>query len=218
MHLVIVTCAVETTTSSSCFSVPDRILQIKNTIYTIQHRIPNPYIVILETGSATEEQKKELQAFVHEIHSNVLTTVNKNTGEATMMYNYLQSDAFKKIFDTIETINKVSGRYFLNDKFNFNRYPLDTLIIKHRRGDIGEHLYETRYYRFPISHFKYFFEKLHYIITSENNYLAAGDVEHLFYDHVFFPMDKTQYILGFTDTDKIGVAGWVSGDGTYIED
>jgi len=218
MNLVIISCAIHTTTSSSCFSDDIRIEQMQNTMRSIMNKIPDAYTVILETGSATQEQKNKISRYSNEYHTQNVTNLNKNTGEATMLYRYLQSDAFKAIVDKLETINKVSGRYFLNDNFNFNRFSLETIIVKHRLGEIGEHLFETRYYRFPRSHLPYFFEKLESIMTSPKKELEYDDVEHLFYKYDMFPINKTHYNLGFTQHDRIGIAGWVAGDGKFIED
>lgn len=218
MNLVIITCAVRTTTSGSCFSEAQRLEQMKLSINSVYAKIPDPYIVILETGSATEEQKNELLPYIHEYHTMGVTTLNKNTGEATMLYKYLESDAFQRISDKVITINKLSGRYFLTDKFSFTRFPISSFVIKICNRSATNILYETRYFRFPISHYSLFFEGLQNIITSPKKELDYNDVEHLFYSYNLFPVDNTIASYGFLESDYIGVAGWIAGHGMYIED
>ena len=117
MHLFYITCAVTPTVEKSIFSSDVRIVQIVNSIESVRKQVTNPFIVLLETGSATEEQKSYLEGLVDLYMTISVTDLVKSRGEATMIYTFLSSQWFQENKDRFETFSKLSGRYFLLNSF-----------------------------------------------------------------------------------------------------
>jgi hypothetical protein len=209
-NLVLITCAVAVQ-ENSVFSTEQRFQQILHTILSAHKYIPNAYIVLLETGSVTVEQQVYLRGFVSEVHTYNIQHLKKNQGEAHMLYHYLISPDFLAKMDQFTHIHKLSGRYFLTERFSYSTYDLSKPLIKYRPDERGG-VYETRYYRFPISFFPSFIERFHQFMTTRIQELEYDDVEHIFFRERF--LDPEQSIVD----QPIGVGGWYSGSGKYIED
>lgn len=133
--------------------------------------------------------------------------MKKSPGEASLLYSYLTSDHYKSL-KNINTISKISGRYYLDDYFNWNSFPLNKIIIKYNNN----HWYETRYYRFPASYLKNFLDGINRYIKSE--WFQRGDptIENAFYhlniinhENIFNP-------------ERLGVSGLNSSPGHIISD
>lgn len=209
-HLVLITCAFFVK-DNSVFSPLERFQQILQSIASVRQKIPNPYIVLLETGSATKEQLDFINPHVAEIKSYSIVELKKNQGEAEMIYLYLTSPHFLKIKDYFQSIHKLSGRYFLTERFHILNYDLSKPLIKYRPDQRGG-VFETRYYRFPMTHFPVFIERFTNFMNTKKHELEWDDVEHIFLREKF--LDPENSI-----TDKpIGVGGWYSGSGAYVED
>lgn len=210
-NLVILTCAVFVK-ENTVFPTEVRIKQILMSIESIRRKIPDSYIVLLEVGSVGEDVVNFLKPLVDEYICMNVPHLNKNQGEATMMYKYLSSDSFRQKSSEFASLSKLSGRYFLSEEFDFYRVPLEKPWIKYRTGSRGEGIYETRYFRMPISYVSHFYEK--YDIFMKNNFqmLDYDDVEHIYVHQGFIrPEDSIINV-------KIGVAGWVSGSGDFLVD
>lgn len=198
----------------SVYSPEERLFQLVNkTIKTIKEKIPNSYIVILEGGNLNKEEKNILKnAKVDELLYHDVSKYNKSGGELMLLKNYFFSDFFEKLQKekNIETISKISGRYFLTDNFNFYNHTTDSFVIKKIDKTYWSHqgIFETRYYRFPYSYIDIFKNKLQEIL---NNGLHI-DIEHSFYKYNVFPFEKIKNI------DKIYIAGNIAPDGKEILD
>lgn len=210
-NLVIITFALSVD-KDSVFSGHERFLQVLHSIQSIRMKIPNSYIVLLEIGSASKEYIDVLTKCVNEYHNMNVTHLNKNQGEATMLYRYLSSNDFQNKKQNYESISKLSGRYFLTDNFDFNKYPLEKPLIKSRFFPDGGVHYETRYYRIPGNFIDTFYSRFHDFMTNHHNILDYDDVEHIFYNFGILKLDESIHDV------KIGVAGQVSGRGNLIED
>lgn len=196
---------------NSVFSTEQRFQQILQSIVSAYKSIPNAYIVILETGSIMNEQLMYLKGFVQEVYTYNIQHLKKNQGEAHMIYTYLTSPQFLEKMDQFSHIHKLSGRYFLTERFSYSRYDDTKPLIKFRPDERGG-VYETRYYRLPISFFPKFIERFHQFMTTRIQELEWDDVEHIFCRERF--LDPTESIID----QPIGVGGWYSGSGQYVED
>lgn len=209
-HLVLITCAVAVQ-ENSVFSTEQRFQQILHSIDSAYKSIPDVYIVVLETGSLSIEQHMVLTSFVREVHTYNIQHLKKNQGEAHMMYHYLTSPDFLEKMDQFSHIHKLSGRYFLTERYSFSKYDLSKPLIKFRHDSRGG-VYETRYFRFPMSFYPTFIERFHQFMTTRIQELEYDDVEHIYLRERF--LDPENCILD----QPIGVGGWYSGSGQYIED
>lgn len=216
-NLVIVTCAIRVS-KDSIFSTQQRVYQILNTIQSIRNRIPDSYIVILEIGNASLAQIETIRPYVNEYIDMSVPDLCKNRGEATMLYRYLNSPNFQEKKNQFLSVNKVSGRYFLDERFDFNRYPLDkSLIILHNNEDRYNRTNlvkcETRYYRMPITFIDTFIERFAKCMEDSGTIFDRSDVEHVFFEQIFRPEE-----CACEGDVFIGVSGWISGSGNIISE
>ena len=210
-NLVILTCAVFVK-ENSVFPTEVRIKQVLMSIQSIREKVPDPYIVLLEVGSIGQDLVMYLTSLVDEYICMNVSHLNKNQGEATMMYKYLSSDSFCEKSSEFASLSKLSGRYFLSNEFDFQRVPLEKPWIKHRLGSRGEDIYETRYFRMPMSYVPHFYQKYDEFMKTKFQMLDYDDVEHIYVSQGF--IRKEDSVLAV----KIGVAGWVSGSGDFLVD
>jgi hypothetical protein len=199
----------------SIYSSDERLQQlIDKTIPSIKNKIPNSYIAVIEGSNLSEKQIKILKN--SKIDSLVYVDIknyNKSNGELSLLLNFFKSDIFNNIKKqyNIQTINKISGRYWLNDDFNFNEYDeQDCVILKkdEKTWAGGNGVCETRYYRFPYKHYDYFLNNLQKI----KNHGIYVDIEHSFYKNEILPFKNIKKI------DKLNVEGYFAPSGKFICD
>jgi hypothetical protein len=212
MHLFYITCAVTPTVEKSIFSTDVRIVQIVKSIESVRKQVTNPFIVLLETGSATEEQKLYLEGLVDLYMTISVTDLVKSRGEATMIYTFLSSPWFQENKDRFETFSKLSGRYFLLESFNMNQYPLDKVFIRFRWFTDGEGVFETRYYRIPHAKIDRYIHNMNKLVNIHYYIFKQLDVEHIYFLCDYFQPEETIY------DQPIGLGGWGTGDGRYFEE
>jgi hypothetical protein len=198
----------------SMYSPQQRLEQlIKNTIPSLKKKIPNCHIVIIEGSELTKEQTDVIKTS----GANELLYVNvknlpKSYGEVILLLNYFKSPYFQKLINenNINTINKISGRYYLTDEYDFLEHNMDDCIILKKDTNTwsGKGLCETRYYRFPLAYINHYVSKLEKISVSG----ISLDVEHSFYENEILPFDKIKKL------DRINVQGNVAPNGTFVSD
>ena len=212
MNLVYITCAVKPTIETSAFPTHIRIQQILLSIQSVRKKVPNSFIVLLETGSASDEEKDFLQSHVDHYMIIPATSLVKSKGEATLIHGFFTSSWFQENRQRFQTFSKLSGRYFLTDKYDFTKYPTEKVFIKFRWAEKGEGLFETRYYRIPASKINDFISKLDLVLTTHPYIFKHTDIEHIYFLFNFFPLEETIH------NQPIGLAGWYTGDGHYMEE
>lgn len=177
MNLVIVTSIIRPVNDITVFKPEQRINQTKITISSLRDKIPNVYIVMLEGGNITTNEENLFGSLVDELHQIDVRKCHKSQGEVTLLYTYLTSKYFNDL-ENIQTISKMSGRYYLTKDFNWYNMPYDNHVIDYvPKSWRGVPCYNTRYYRFPYNYVNTFVSKIKlYLDTNENI-----DVEHFFY-------------------------------------
>ena len=214
-NLVVITSAIKSLTSDSVFSPEVRYLQLLRTLLTAIEKVPNPYIVVLDTGTMTEAQEYMIKIYANEFFSMNVSQFTKNGGEMAMLYLYFVSESFKKILPTISTINKLSGRYYLTDRFDFNKFDSTKNVIRlrDRKTENIPPYFDTRFFRIPVERFAKFWEKYNnYMTTSTQQSINMCSVENLYYNNKFFEAEDCEH-----DT-HIGVGGFFACTGGYQED
>ena len=207
MHLFIVTSVIYTK-HASVFSPETRLNQLINTIQSIRKhmndkKITEYTITVLEGSPLSQQDISLLSKHANYICMFNITDLPKSIGESVMLKNYFEIDTFKTIQPTLETISKVSGRYYLTEEFNFNRYPLESSVIK-----TYDDVYDTRYYRFNASNADFFISKLDDVMKT----LDREDIEHSFYRNQIFP----KHTLIHPNT--LGVEGQIAPSGAVQKD
>ena len=214
INLVVVTSVINAY-NVSIYNSNERLDQLINkTIFSIRKRIPDSYIVVIEGSFLSEYQKKALKE--SNIDSLIYVDIknhNKSSGELSLLLNFFKSEFFNNIKNkyNIKTINKISGRYWLNDDFKFEDYKKDEYVIikkeeKTWAGGLG--VCETRYYRFHITYIDKFVKKLEKI-KEEGIYV---DIEHSFYKNEVLPLENIKKVK------KLNVEGYFAPNGTFICD
>jgi hypothetical protein len=151
-NLVVICSAIATnnlplayTPTRSYFTHQQRFEQTLKTIESIRKYIPNSYIVLAEGTELSMIMFNELSSkvnYIHKIHliSEVYEHINgphKGLGEAWSLLSYLQSHHYKKHEVLFNTINKISGRYFILPEFEWK--VDDNKIVCNIRYDNPHH-------------------------------------------------------------------------------
>lgn len=219
MNLVLITSVIRPLTDYTIYNHKQRFEQTLLTIESIKKYVPNHYIVICEGGKINDQEFNIFQNNVNYIFRTDILELKKSQGEAKLLYNYLTSDHFNLLKNKISTLSKISGRYYLNENFSWDEFPIDKYIIK--RIDQGWMydslknpipLYCTRYYRIPKDNIDNFIEKLCFYINSKQYKNAWPDIENCFYQ-----LNIIEHKKIFVPK-KIGVSGLITNNGQYIED
>ena len=212
MHVVLITSMLRPVRDATVFSTEQRINQTLKTISTIRDKIPEAHIVMIEGGHIEPTEKERFSKLVDHLFLTDVTGMTKSPGEGTLLYLYLISDHFKSLKD-VETVSKLSGRYYLNEYFNWNSLPLDKTTIGFISvAWMGQPLYKTRYYRIHKARINYFIEGLARYLKSRECALSWPDIEHCFYYHNLIKHDEVY------SPDKIGVSGLISGTNECVTD
>ena len=148
----------------SIFTRGERFEQTKKTIESIKKHIPDNKIIIVECTDFKKVEKeyfeKECDFILNlwdrtELHSKIFG-LSKSLGEGTMTIEALEFIIEKKF--EYNNLFKICGRYWLNDKFDYNEYNNDSLIFKKIQGNINNIF--TSFYKIPYSNVKILLEFL----------------------------------------------------------
>ena len=194
------------------FSTNQRKDQTLHTIATVREKIPNSYIVMIEGGHMDQSEETTFKGLVDYLFRTDVMQYPKSPGEATLLHRYLTSDHFKSLKD-VESVSKLSGRYYLNDDFHWDNLPQDKSIITFVPiAWSGRPVYNTRYYRIPSKHLSNFIQGLERYLKSKEALMAHPDIEHCFYSH---------NIIVHTEVycpKPLGVCGLITGTNELVYD
>lgn len=212
-NLVLVTSVINTpqTPLSYCpnrstYSREQRFQQTKKTIASIKQKIPNCAILLVECSELTEEERNYFENNceyilnlwnISEIHSSIFG-ISKALGEGTMTIK-----ALEYIFDNKIQYNnlfKISGRYWLNDTFIYDKYDNNKLVFKKINGNIGNIL--TLLFKIPYIYAGLLLEFLKDHVNLMHQYIGY---EVLF--GIFIKFIAENEIIYY---DTLGVEGYVS--------
>jgi hypothetical protein len=115
--LFIVTSLVDTF-ENSVFNSGIRHSQTINTIQKIYSKIPDAIVVVIEASSG----KIHFDNVIMYYPTVDIKNLNKTVGEATILQNFLKSTLYNTLKPNINMCIKLSGRYYLNDKCNIQKY------------------------------------------------------------------------------------------------
>ena len=224
-NLIIITSKIITTNKPfnyinirSKFSSEERFEQTLKTIMSVRKFIPNSFIVLFDNSDLPEQQEFQIKSLVNcyinpinDTNLNEITnnSPNKMYGEISQTYkileyleNYYKGLTFKQFF-------KISGRYLVNNTFDFNVYDNTSIIMK-KNPFLERPYYYTSFYKISPHMFSFYKEVIHEIYSGipENKY----DEEEL---EVLFPkllnnqfecisnLGITQNIAVWDDTSNI---------------
>lgn len=212
MNVVLVTSMLRPVRDRTIFSTNERIEQTMKTIVTVREKIPHCYIIMIEGGYINSEEQIKFEGLVDYLFCTDVTKYFKSAGEASLLYRYLTSDHFKSLND-VETVSKLSGRYYLNHDFNWDSLPQGKCIIVFVPvAWSGQPVYNTRYYRIPKGHLLNFTHGLERYLKSRESSMIFPDIEHCFYSHNII-FHKEVY-----SPERLGVCGLITGTNEFVID
>jgi len=221
MNIVLITSIILTpntplsyTPTRSIYTREERYEQTKNTIESVK-RIPNKKIIMIECSDLSEEEetyfKNNVDIFINLYRTNNQGLVNnihsasKSLGEGTMTIvalNYLFQNKidFKYLF-------KLSGRYALTDKFNYEIYDNNNILAQYYCDNFYA---STILYKLPYDVTKLW---LIFLNNSMELFLRCEGYERIFslFLSTIKPNDRV------IDCKTLGVCGNVSVSGGYVE-
>lgn len=199
LNLVLVTSVIRSPKESFHITEETRLEQTIKTIATIKEKIPNPYIVLIEGGPVNDKDKNLLvSAGVNDYRFYDVSQYSRSGGELKMLCNFFFSDRFKELRNSITSVSKISGRYFLNDKFVWKE---GNIIKKDDVSWSGKGACSTRFYKITSNQIDHFCNSLKRLDESIKNVI---DIEHGFYQFNVVPFQDQ------IDGNHVGVTGFVS--------
>ncbi len=197
----------------SVFTAEMRIMQTEKTIQSIRFHCPNAHIFMVDGGEREPIITESVDSFVYVGNvPKVKKAVNsryKGLGEAHMLL-----EALKKL-GSYEYFIKLSGRYYLNDKFDLADFDFDAFnFVNYTRGGlasgVGKYKYgshSTRLYGFPGNRLPEFEAGLKKSLTRLSHGVGI--------EYALPYALRKQY---FYYRDQIGVSGHCGVDKQYIEE
>ena len=217
-NLVLITSIIHTpnkplsyTNTRSVFSRKERFEQTKLTIQSIKKKIPNNKILLVECTDFTEEEKiyfeKECDYVLnlwskYELHEDIFG-ISKALGEGTQTI-----ESFKYIKENnicYANLFKISGRYWFNDKFDYNIFNNNSLVFL----NVNKIHASTNVYKIPNTTQ----EVLCCFLINNNNAMKAC----IGYEELFSHFLKSINYENTITIRSIGISGFVTVNGSYYE-
>lgn len=224
-------------TKFGVYTTEQRLQQTIDTMRSIKNRVPDARIIVLESGNQklSEDQFKALAMYasfivdftaeddVKQIHSTINNhDIVKNATEMLCFIKFLKLAEANNVFEGIERVFKISGRYQLNDNFKIEDYadkagkivvktkyqsqfPIETTQIQYQ--------YMTRLWSFDVAMVPDMIEKYTEMLQFCVGRINAGgyaDIEHCLYK--FMDTDKV------VEVPTVGVTGNIAPNGMAVED
>jgi hypothetical protein len=143
MNIILVTSIINTpqtplsyTNIRSVYNRQERFDHMKHTIKNVKEKIPNSYVVLVECSELSEEEKAffyyNVDLFVN-IYNNeevreMIYSASKSYGEGMMTIHGIRSLLKQPV--QWNNFFKITGRYWLSDNFNFEKYNNDYSMVK----------------------------------------------------------------------------------------
>jgi len=210
----------------SIYSPTERFEQTKLTIKSVQEKIPNSKIILIECSEFNEEKnnlymlqylRENTDYFINlydneNIRNNIYSK-SKSLCEGSMTIYIL--DYIIKNNIKFDNLIKISGRYWLSDKFNYLRdFDNNNIVIK----NIDSHLVNvfTALYKLPYSYVNLF---LDYLIKNMQKMFYYIGYENLFANFLNqlceIDIQRNQAIIKIIE--NIGLQGYVSVSGEFYD-
>jgi hypothetical protein len=230
-----------TSAANAKFSVyppEERVKQTLETVDSVRKRIPNAFICMTDCGIPSIEGElrtklvNSVDQFVDLSKDPVVNWITanithqdtvKNLTELVVVGKFFKVAKEQKWFDDCNRVFKVSGRYWLTDKFDITRYEQadakskyvvsKKMLSQFDPSITGQSLqYMLRVYSFDTALLEDFIQRVTIMTKHMQERVNLGgyiDIEHLFCK--FLPKDLTLEIA------RTGVAGNIAPNGQFIE-
>lgn len=201
------------TKSRSVFTMNDRFEHTKKTIESIKQKIPNPIIIIIECSILSGEIESWLKEHV-DFYINVyddeklrerIYSESKSKCESTQLIyamDYILKNNIKA-----DNFIKISGRYWLSDKFDYANFDNDKVVVKQIRKNKNNIF--TALYKLPYNLLQ---SHVDFWKQQEHQYDKCVGLEVIFAQYV-----KTIPEQNKVFHDVIGLEGYVSICGSHYD-
>jgi hypothetical protein len=223
MTLVLITSVINISTNPlsyiktrSVYTREQRFEDTKKTIASIRDKIPGAIVFFVECSQLSAEEREYLEQHV-DLFLNLFDTKDegllarvsspsKSMGEGTMMICALQY-----LFENnvpFDHLFKISGRYWLNDSFQPDRYANDKTVVHYIHGDSGNVF--TCFYKLTRIHALCWLE---YLRQSEELFIRCIGFEVMF---GYFLKERNEEDI-LVNKDRVGINGYVSVANEFID-
>ena len=200
-------------TRSFC-NMNQRLNDTLKTIESIQKFIPDTDILLVECSELPLDIENillnKVTFFINLINSTDIKekvqSSSKSWGEGTMTINAIQYLQNKSLH--YDNFFKISGRYWLNDNFDYNKFISNNKIVC-RFINSNPNIISTTLYKIPYN-----------LIDSLKVHLENSQID--FENAVGYEMIFASFVNKFKDNminikEKIGINGFISVDGLYVD-
>ena len=151
--------------SRSIYTTEERYEQTLKTIESIRHYIPNSYIILFDNSDFDEKQYSELKTKcdlflnvcndvdVYEYTNNKIYKLYGELAQTAYVLKYISENLGHLKFDNFF---KISGRYWINESFNYNSYINNNNIFKRKPDVTDRRYYYTSFYKISNKKFRGF--------------------------------------------------------------
>jgi len=219
-NLVIITSVINTsknplsyTNNRSVYTYNERLHDTQKTIESVKKYIPDCKVFLIECSNLEMEHEVNLKTSVDYYENLVVSdnivrqtsSISKSMGEGVMTIEALKYISLKNI--EYENLFKISGRYWLNENFNYSDYNNDMICI-HRIQENYDNVF-TCFYKLPKNIVSKWY--LH-LLNSFNEFRNCVGYELIF----------GAFINNLKDVDKkeikkVGINGYVSVAREFID-
>jgi len=197
----------------SIYTPEQRFNQTIKTINSIKKNIPDSYIILFDNSLFKNKTylnflNNNVDKFINIIDDETLNFYTdkyeykafSDISQQLFMYN-----VFFKFVDlkSIKNFFKISGRYSINNSFNFNDYDNNDIIFKKNKNVIDRDYYYTCFYKLTPNIVNEYFDKLKILL--DNKHLYENNVSDL---EVILPklfIDKIKLVQNLGITQIIAV-------------
>jgi hypothetical protein len=204
----------------SIYSSAERFQQTLNTIESIRNAIPNNYIILFDNSEFSPDEFNKLNSGV-DLFINIQNnpTINDYTnlnatkayGELAQTYAALNHIKTNMNYLKIKQFFKISGRYLINETFNYSNYENNFNIFKRNYNVTDKHYYYTSFYKISGVNFNNYCDTIidmyNYIQTHNTHHDTDWETilpKHLNYNFIEIPnLGITQNIAVWNQMDNI---------------
>ena len=170
----------------SIYTIGERFNQTLNTISSIRNKIPNAFIVLVDNSILNKNQIDTLHNktdyFINitddkELNYYTDECVVKAFGEISQQLIFYKYFLSKIDLSKIKHFFKISGRYYINDTFDYKLFDNDSSIFKKNNMVIDRDYYYTSFYKISNNNILDYFKSLSTIINERNKYIISNDIK-----------------------------------------
>ena len=195
----------------SVYNCDERFEQTKKTIQSIKAKVPNNQIMLVECSNLRDYERDyflqhtDIMINLYDRHDqdiiDKIYSKSKAKGEGTMTIEavkYLQENNI-----TYRNFFKISGRYWLNDNFNYEIYDNSDIVYKLIDADSSL----TSLYKLPYDMVNFWYKYLLKSTEEFNNCISFEDIFNKF-------IQSTN--MNYIDISELGISGYIAVCGSLI--